>query len=202
MKKQIFPFHFDLSKLKKIKRDQLLIVFLVGVLLLVITLPVDNDSEEATKPQTEALLPEDTGEHGTEAGKDGYQMTLEEKLKSVLATMDGVGRVEVMITLKDSGEAIVEKDVDKSEQNTMEEDGSGTKRNTTELQLQQETVYSAEESSRESPFVSKKMNPKVEGVLVVAEGGGNSTIIKNISDAVLALFPIEPHKIMVVKMNQ
>ena len=41
----------------------------------------------------------------------------------------------------------------------------------------------------------------MEGVLVVAEGGGDAKIVKNISDAVLALFSVEAHKIKVVKMN-
>ncbi len=49
--------------------------------------------------------------------------------------------------------------------------------------------------------MSKEMTPKVEGVLVVAEGGENAKTAKNISDAVLALFPVEVHKIKVVKMN-
>lgn len=190
---------FDISKLKKIKKDQLLIVFLIGVLLLVIVIPVDDNSKKTSEEKESDA--KDTSQYYKELSKEDYQKTMEEKLKNILESMDGVGKVEVMITLKDTGESVVEKDLKKSEQNTTEEDGAGTKRNSAELNLEEETVYSGDDTSSSYPFVSKEINPKVEGVLVVAQGGGNSKIIKNISDAVLALFPIEAHKIMVVKMN-
>jgi stage III sporulation protein AG len=35
----------------------------------------------------------------------------------------------------------------------------------------------------------------------VAEGGGNAVIVSDISEAVMALFGIEAHKIKVVKMS-
>jgi stage III sporulation protein AG len=42
----------------------------------------------------------------------------------------------------------------------------------------------------------------VEGVSVVAQGGGDSQIQKNITEVIQALFGIEAHKIKVVKMKQ
>ena len=114
--------------------------------------------------------------------------------------MEGVGKVEVMITLQDEGEHIVEKDISRNNQEISEEDGT-IKRSTQENQYQEETVFSQGTGSEGQPFVAKERVPRVEGVLVVAEGGGNSKVVKNISDAVLALFPVEIHKIKVVKMN-
>ena len=119
-------------------------------------------------------------------------------MEQVLEQMEGVGKVEVMITLKDQGEHVVEKDDTRSSQDISEEDGT-VKRTTAERQHQEQTIYAQGNSGE--PFVSKEMTPKVEGVLVVAEGGGNAKTAKNISDAVLALFPVEVHKIKVVKMN-
>ena len=43
--------------------------------------------------------------------------------------------------------------------------------------------------------------PSIEGIVVVAEGGGNATVAANISNAAMALFPVEAHKIIVVKMS-
>ncbi len=42
----------------------------------------------------------------------------------------------------------------------------------------------------------------MEGVIVIAEGGGNSVVNAQITEAVLALFPIEAHKIKIMKMKQ
>lgn len=42
----------------------------------------------------------------------------------------------------------------------------------------------------------------VEGVAVVAEGGGNAIVIRNITEVVQALFDVETHKIKVIRGNQ
>ena len=64
---------------------------------------------------------------------------MEKRLKQVLGQMEGVGETEVMITLSDSGETIVEKD-QKEQRNRIEEsDASGGTRTTTEQETE-ETV--------------------------------------------------------------
>ena len=105
-----------------------------------------------------------------------------------------------MITLQDEGERVVEKDLAQDSQTVSEKEGEAS-RSTQEKQYQEETVYSQEGGSGGDPFVAREVMPKVEGVLVVAQGGGDPKVAKNISDAVLALFPVEVHKIKVVKMN-
>ncbi len=45
-----------------------------------------------------------------EEGEQEYVQYLEKKLENILMQMDGVGRVDVMITVSDGGEQIVEKD--------------------------------------------------------------------------------------------
>ena len=64
----------------------------------------------------------------------------------------------------------------------------------------EETVYEEDGSRGKSPYVISETNPKVEGVLVIAEGGGNSRIKQEILEAAQALFGIEAHKIKIVKM--
>lgn len=47
----------------------------------------------------------------------------------------------------------------------------------------------------------KEEGSEVEGVVVVAEGAENPVVKKKIQDIVVALFPIEVHKIEIVKMK-
>lgn len=183
------------QKLKNIPKNQILIGGLLGVLLLVIAIPVDSGKKDPT--DKEEVLRQETDNY--EADADDYERKMERRLKEALEIIDGVGEVEVMITLKDSGESVVEKDKTINSQSTQEEE-NGVKQSTSDTQSQEATVFS-QESSSQIPFISKETTPQVEGILVVAEGGGNSVVIKNISDAVLALFPVEIHKIKVVKMN-
>ena len=42
---------------------------------------------------------------------------------------------------------------------------------------------------------------KVTGVLISAEGGDNSVVVRDIQQAVMALFQVEAHKIKVMKMK-
>ena len=68
-------------------------------------------------------------------------------------------------------------------------------------QHQESTVYVTDSAGNNIPYVSKTMQPAVEGVTVVAQGGGDAVIQKNITEVIEALFDIEAHKIKVVKMK-
>ena len=188
---------FSFKKIKGISKNQLLIGALAGILLLVIALP----TSQSQNPKKEALEKEAGQPAETSGGGYGsYNRELERKLEQILGKIEGAGRVEVMITIKDDGERVVEKDITLGSQTVSEEDGT-VKRGTNESQYQEGTVFSQENGGGGQPFVSKEVMPQIEGVLVVAEGGGNAKVAKNISDAVLALFSVEVHKIKVVKMN-
>lgn len=190
---------FGPEGLKKISRTHLLIAALFGILLLVIAIPVDK-KEDAAKENT-TKQPENnisTADNST----DSYRKNLERQLEKILGAMEGVGKVEVMLTMKDEGEAVVEKDITKTEEQSLEEDSAGTKRESSNRNSQEETVYIQEDSAGSTPFVAKQLNPRVEGVLVVARGGKSALVTKNISEAILALFPVEAHKITVVEMKE
>lgn len=189
--------NISLDSLKKINKTYLIVAALAGILLLVIVIPVDDGKEEEQLTETGA---NSTALEQSESDT-AYRKSLERQLKLTLGAMDGVGEVEVMITFQDSGEAVVEKDLTRNEEQTDEADQAGTKRENQVISEKQETVYTQKSSSDSTPFVTKAVKPKVEGVLVVAKGADSPVVVKNISDAVLALFPVQAHKIKVVKMN-
>ena len=156
--------------------------------------PKEKNMEPVSLPETEVIA-------DAVNNSDTYCRELEKQLKKVLQVMEGVGKVEVMITVKDTGETVIEKDITKEEEKGLEEDGTGIKRENSVINFQEETIYIQDTGSKHTPFVTKEVKPQIEGVVVVAEGAQNAVVVKNISDAVLALFPIEVHKIKVVKMN-
>lgn len=180
-------------KEKKLKRSDWLILVLAGILILIIALPTDTKEKKQAEEAKENISKED---NTMEASKD----EIERKLEDILEKIDGAGDVKVMITYQDSGTQVVEKDKNTSENSLEESDSTGGVRSTKEQQLQESTVYE-EADAGNTPFVSKELLPKVEGILIVASGGDNQKVKQNISEAVLALFQVEAHRIKIVKMS-
>lgn len=157
-------------------KDQLLILVLLGLLLAVIAIPTDpKEKESVPVEESETQKAEET---------ISYESRMEQKLEALLESVDGVGKVRVMLTFEGTGEKTVEKDQTLTAEETREE-----------------TVYEEKGSSERIPYVTSETNPKVEGVLVIAEGGGNSRIKQEILEAAQALFGIDAHKIKIMKME-
>lgn len=180
-------------KEKKLKRSDWLILVLAGILILIIALPTDTKEKKQAEEAKENISKEN---NTMEASKD----EIERKLEDILEKIDGAGDVKVMITYQDSGTQVVEKDKNTSENSLEESDSTGGVRSTKEQQLQESTVYE-EADAGNTPFVSKELLPKVEGILIVASGGDNQKVKQNISEAVLVLFQVEAHRIKIVKMS-
>lgn len=198
--------NFKVSKDKTkniLKKENMIVIILIGVLLLVIAIPVNPK-----KPKTEDVKqqPEDINQSFTDNSVEDntdqtYVENLESRVEDILSSMEGVGNVKVMITLQSSQETIVEKDMPTSRSNISETDGSGGNRNTNEMDIQETTVYTTNQNGDKIPYVIKTKEPEIEGVTVVAQGGDNAVVQKNISEVIQALFHIELHKIKVVKMR-
>ena len=186
------------KKIKMPGKDQLLILLLSGILLVVIAIPTDGGKKKA--PPDSGGDPAEELKTATRQEPDSYEKRQEERLKEALEKVEGVGEVEVMITLKSSWEKIVEKDRPSSSQTVEEADAGGGTRQTQEVSRSETTVY-REESGERTPYVVKELEPEVEGVIVIARGGGNASVKQNILEAVQALFPVEAHKIKIMKME-
>ena len=156
-------------------KHNLQILLLAGILLVVIAMPVEKKGEGEVRKQ---------GEKTEKRTESDYESAMEEKLSKLLSDVQGVGENQVMITLRSTAERIVEKD---------EETDDQTKRET--------TVY-RNTDEEEVPYVKKEMTPQIEGVVVIAEGGDDSVVVKNITEAVQTLFGVDTHKIKVMKMNE
>ena len=124
------------------KKSDWLLLALAGILLLVIALPVESGDGTAEKAYNTAPGEKETsggsgrtasgdsggtasGSQTSEEGEQEYVQYLEKKLENILMQMDGVGRVDVMITVSDGGEQIVEKDKKTTSSSTGDRDSGG-----------------------------------------------------------------------------
>jgi stage III sporulation protein AG len=65
---------------------------------------------------------------------------------------------------------------------------------------EESTVFWRDTQGNEIPFISKEIDPKITGVLIVCQGGDNEAVRKEITESLQALFDLDAHKIKVAKM--
>lgn len=173
-------------------KTQLLTMFLVGILLLVVAWPMPGQEPEE---KGEAEPVSDSGLSDEEA----YQEYLEKRIARALEQVEGVGKAEVVITLKSTAEKVVEKDQVSDSQTSSEADSVGGTRTIDERSSQKESVYEQRSDGTQTPYVRKELTPEIGGVLIVCDGGDNAVVIRDITEAVQALFGVEAHKIKIMK---
>ena len=162
-------------------------------LLLVIAIPTkktEKTSEEEAQTSGESVPME----------ASGIRQQLESQLSGALSQMEGVGKVQVVLTLESSTQKQVEKDVPAST-TSQSETGEGRNLTSASDSTEETTVYEKKSDGAETPFVVSETMPEVRGVLVVAQGADDPQVVKQISEGIMALFRVEAHKIKVVKMK-
>ncbi len=181
-----------------LKKDNLLILLLGGILLLVIAIPV-NDKEKKVEEE-EAGINRSMITEGNEM-IERYTQYLESQLEEILSLTENAGKIRVMITLEDGGEKVIEKDTESTSESVDEEDSAGGSRTSNSSSVKEVTIYD-NNSENGNPYISKEKSPVVSGVLVIAQGGDNAVVVRNITEAIQALFDIDTHKIKVIKGNE
>ena len=184
------------------KKEDYIVLALVGVLLLVIAMPVERTSGKnapAAGEESQGAGREFSAE--TDSMADSYGEYWERRLEKALSQMEGVGMAKVMITLEDSGETIVEKDIPLQSSNTEEKDSSGGVRKIRDYSSTETTVFYTDDNGKQMPYVVREATPRVTGVVVIAQGADNAKVKEQITRLLEALFDVEAHKVIVVKMK-
>jgi len=191
--------------IKDIGLSRLVILLLVGIFLVVLSFPNMFSSDNTPKDRVidkDKLLTNNSINAETGDETDIYLKTLEERLKNILTKVEGIGSVEVMITLKGSKELVVLKDGPYTQESMNEDDGEGGKRVSSSINKEESTIMVDSGNGESMPYVIQKIEPEVAGIVVIAEGGDNGEIMTEIVDAVQVLLDVPAHKVKVMKMNK
>ncbi len=118
-----------------------------------------------------------------------YSAKLEDKLQKVLSNIDGVGHVEVMITLDSSIELVLAESSKGQNSGSLVGDSYA---------VEVTSPIIIDKGDREEPLIIKEILPNVKGVLVVLSGDNSVTTRLNIIQAVQSLLDISASKIQVL----
>lgn len=167
------------EKLKSEKKLFILVVLgLLGILLIFGSEFIKSPAKEDTQqPQTDT--------------QSDYCDALEQKLQGVLSKTEGAGRVEVMITLQSSDEKIYATD----EKTNYKSSDSVTER------TYDEQYVLSDGNNEDGGIVLKTNAPEIKGVIVVCDGGDNSAVANQITNAVCASLGIKSNCVSVLKMK-
>lgn len=124
----------------------------------------------------------------TSKAENTSAVNINRELEKILSKVEGAGRVKVLINYNQSGEKILAYDMESN----INEKESGKENNS-----KSEVVY----DGNKMPVILKEYMPKVEGVIIVAQGGNAENVKKQLIAGTVALLGIDEHKIEVLKMK-
>ena len=183
-------------KKKKWGKEEWIILILVGVFIVVVFFPASSGKK---KQEEREKVVETVAEINS---VNEYKEQMEQQLEEVLKNIEGIDAIHAMITLKNSEEEVVLKENSHTKENTLEEDSRGGTREILSESIEETVCYKETGSENTGPYVTCTIAPKVEGVLVVVGGEKAGLLRTQIVKAVQALFDVESHKVVVIKMKE
>lgn len=121
-----------------------------------------------------------------------YTRELEERLVSIISSIDGAGETKVMVTLESGSEEVYLSNFDYGENS----DSNG--KNSYE---RKDEFVIIDGSSGQEGIIVRTAEPRVRGVAVVCSGAGSDAVCAEIVEAVTALLDISSARVSVAKMN-
>lgn len=161
------------NKLKKDKKTFfIMLIGLSGILLILFSELISSEEAENTDSISAA---------------DYSSVALKDELEQTIGKIKGVGRTKVMITYDGTPESVYASD---SSEHTR---GDELKRDGKHIII--------DKGNTEDGLLLKEIYPRVTGVAVVCEGGGNPTVKNEITLMLKALFNISSNSISISEMN-
>lgn len=158
------------------KRIKIIVaVGLIGIVLILASEMLDKSNVKSENiPQTDTSC-------------QSYTEELENRLNSVISSIDGVGECKVMITLENTTESVYATNYEsKSDENSNNH-------------KDEYVIYDS--SGGETPVLIKQYLPKVQGVTVVCSGGDDIVVKEKIIESVTSLFNISANRVSVSKIK-
>lgn len=162
---------------KSIKLVSVFLIFLI--IFICLTTFFNDDEEEIEETQTDTIILDQTNE---------YKNELQEEILKMLNKMEGVGDVEVMITIENGLESVYV-----TEENFTTDIQIDSQKRTGE----QTTLLVEDANGRRQALLKMTIQPVVRGVVVVCEGGDDILVVARVTQAIKALLNISSTKIYV-----
>jgi len=130
-----------------------------------------------------------------------YERALEIRLEEFFSVVEGAGRVRVMVSPMAGRETVFAVDTTESRSYSTEADAQGGSRETHQHSNQQQTVMVTDRAGSDRPLVLREIEPRIEGIVIIAEGGDSPFVRDALTRAARAMLGLEAHMIQVLTMK-
>ncbi len=178
-----------MQKLKGKKKFELIIIVIIIIAIIAIFASSYIKPQDSTTNQPPAK---------TAAEQSDQTQDVEARLESVLSKIKGAGTVQVMITYE-SGPELVPAVDSSSQMSTQEETGQTTRTTITENEAQKPVTVQNDGGTQ--PLVITEKQPRIRGVIVVAEGAGDIRVKMDLLRAVQTVLSVDAQCVDVFVMN-
>ena len=183
------------DKKKQIENIVVFIIILIITVLIINSMWSSNNKGSKDNTQdTSKVLAQSTSANTSD------QDYLETKLEDILESINGVGKVKVLIKYSESSSVVAMYNETTSESTTKENDGDGGSKDVKETENKKEIVYT-DEDGENKPITEKIVMPVIEGAIITAQGAKDAGVKSSIVSAVEAVTGLAVHKIQVFEMR-
>lgn len=154
------------------KRLFIIVAGIVGILLLVLSEFIPEGEENVV-----------ITENDDEMSFTSYEKDIEERLKKLLESIDGAGKVQVMVTIESGDEKVYATESKKSENN------------------EEKNYVLVDIEGSDSGLLLKIAQPEIRGVAIVCQGADSPTVRNAVVGAVTSVLGISSNRVNVSKMK-
>lgn len=167
-------------------RYLVVIVICMGLLALIWPTARTNSNADVSTPVVQEATKE-------VVSSSSVKSSLARELEAILSQIEGVGSVNVSLTLSSEGIKTYASNIRDEKRDVQETDNRGNKKTTVEQNITRDLAVSSG-----NPLLVEEKMPEILGVLVVADGANNPKIAERLVNATATLLDISPHKVTVM----
>ena len=171
--KELFENFMKKDKTNNKKNIENLVVFLILLIITIVAINTiwgNNKEEESEEKNSYKILADVSNSNTRSNNLVSEEYNLKEELKDILSKIEGIGAVDILITYSETSSFTPIYNETHSNSTTEEIDDAGGKRTIESTNINKEVVLE-ESNGKSMPITEKVVMPKVEGVIVAAEGG-------------------------------
>jgi len=181
---------FNDNKNSKLIRNAILLGIVGMIFIFAGNLFSETESDISESPEKVVI-----DEH---KGDKSYIDILSNELEELVSLIKGVGEARVMLIAEKGVGKKYEYNIKENNKITSEKDQNEGERRIEEESVSKELVVISDSQGNEKPVVIREDNPKIDGVLIIAEGADSSAVRYKISKSISNFLNLPIYKVNVL----